>query len=121
MCAKIRPPHDSSPRRLLMRTALMPLLRVASIAASVLLIGNFGCDDTRRTDREVHDTLEESRTLRRKGPDAAQQAQTLLEKAAAQNTSPPTKAHAKAMLARAQMDAALFLINNPENGIEKYN
>ncbi len=93
--------------------------RTSAIALAVasLSLATLGCDDQRTADKQVQQGIRDSRTARLKGdPEKAQQ---LLDQAAQTSTaSKATQAHAKSLLAQAQVEAAIQQINDPKTGIE---
>ena len=100
------------------------LAKIAMAASTVgcVLAGTIGCDDARSADHRARTAIEESRRARAKGPDGLDEAQQLLAKAAQENdASNATKAHAKAMLAHTEMDAAAAKISDPTGGINQTN
>ncbi len=92
---------------------------VVALALASLVLGIVGCDDQRAGDKQVLKDIQESRSARLKGQDA--QAQALLSQAAQVNASAATRAHAKALLAQAQVEAAIDQMNNPKTGVEALN
>ena len=96
---------------------------VTGAAAVAALLPLAGCDDPHQADRRVRDAIVEARLERAKGtPDALQTAQGKLKEAAAEaEAGVATQAHAKAMLAQAQYEAALAEIAHPIRGIDATN
>jgi chromosome segregation ATPase len=86
------------------------------VAASLAVAALAGCDDQRSADKQVLKDVRESRSLRLKGQ--AKEAQDLLDRASQVNASAATKAHAKSLLAQAQVEAAIQQINDPKAGVE---
>jgi hypothetical protein len=108
--------HLASARR------LSTVKRFAMICAASAAVAVMGCDDSHSADRRVRETLQQVRLERLKGPDGVKTAQDLLTKAAQEaSASAPTRAHAKALLARAELDAAEQLINDTTSGIDARN
>jgi len=100
--------------------------RVGVAVASLTLIAGAGfvagCDDQRAADKEVLHDIRQSRSVRSKGPEQAQAAQDLLNKAAGvQGGSAASKSHAKSLLAQAEVEAAISQINAPVTGVEAGN
>src|SRR5947207_1583946 len=88
--------------------ACLPMICAAASVAALV-----GCDDSHSADRRVREMLQQVRLERLKGPDGVKTAQDLLDKAAQEAAaSAPTRAHAKGLLARAEMDAAEQTIND---------
>src|SRR4051794_28822392 len=100
-----------------MRTPVKRLAMVVLSAATAAVV--LGCDDSHSADRRVRETLQQVRLKRLEGADGMKDAQALLDKAAQEATaSAPTRAHAKGLLARAEMDAAQQTINDTSAGID---
>ena len=91
-----------------------------SVAGVITAAGLLGCDDANTVDRRVREHIQESRVARLAGDN--EKAQESLQQAAAEADAPnATRAHAKALLARAELDSALSLMTDPEKGIEATN
>src|SRR4051812_30518553 len=93
---------------------------VHQIVKTALIAGAFavvGCDDTHSADKRVQNTVAEAR-LARAQEGGAEKAQQMLAKAASEaDASAATKAHVKALLGHAYVDAANERINHPTEGI----
>jgi hypothetical protein len=98
-------------------------MAVTSAAVAALLPLSTGCDDPHQADRRVRDAIVDARHERAKGtPEAREAAQKKLQEAAAEaDAGVATQAHAKAMLAQGQYEAALAEIAHPLNGIDATN
>src|SRR5881392_4213217 len=98
-------------------------LRIAAAALGLILplAGlsglSGGCDDSHSADKRVQETLRQAR-LANFGGDP-EKAQTLLTQAASEaNAAAATKAHAKSVLAQAELNSALARIANPDDGVD---
>ncbi|MEO6437430.1 MAG: hypothetical protein ABIP55_16925, partial [Tepidisphaeraceae bacterium] len=104
-----------------MRTSAKRLgLLTVAVSSALVAAGLVGCDDANSVDRRVRDNIQEARiaSLAGKGDEA----DTMLKAAADEADAPnATKAHAKGLLAQAELDSALGKISDPENGIEATN
>src|SRR3954468_1905662 len=102
------------------RNDMRTTAKLALACGAVALASLAGCDDSRQADKRVQAAVDQARIVRLKeGPDAAQ---TLLQKAVSDaEASKSTQAHAKSVLASAEMDAAAQRISDPEKGINKGN
>src|SRR5687767_14606282 len=94
--------------------------QLAKIALLISAAAVVGCDDSKSADRRVQETVAESR-LKRAEEGGAEAAQALLQKAAGEaEAGAATKAHVKALLGHAQVDAANEQISRPQ-GINEGN
>jgi hypothetical protein len=98
---------------------------LATIATVALACGAVmvGCDDARKADKTVQKAVDDARVARLKGAEGIEEAKNLLSKAAGEigDAGPATKAHAKAVLAHAELEAARARISDPTNGINQGN
>ena len=93
---------------------------MSATVAALMAGGPLGCDDANTVDRRVREGISQSRTALIAGD--REKAQSLLQEAAGEAEAPnATKAHAKALLAQAELDAARARVSDPQTGIEAAN
>jgi hypothetical protein len=93
---------------------------MAAAAGGLILPLAGGCDDSHTADKRVREALAEARLAHFAGDEEKAQSK-LTEAASEANAAAATKAHAKSVLAQAELDSALARISNPDTGIDAAN
>ena len=102
------------------RTSAKRICLLSATVAGLVAGGPLGCDDANTVDRRVREGISQSRIALIAGD--REKAEELLQNAASEAEAPnATKAHAKALLAQAELNAARARVSDPQTGIEATN